>query len=433
MAMADKIPDWIETDEYFLSPHNPIANADQIWVEQAALRLLERDDVKQAVQQARFLWATVSETASDEAKALLDDFIAEYGLNYVIKAANSDANHPRVVQNWMLEHEWFGHRIGAARIGGDNPDNGYRLIPVEHGASYRIDGRQLGSGPADVSWTIVANSGTSMTLASLDNEDLVVNDDGTFTVTVDEQPANGRPNHLQTQRGAMFLFIRDALGDWDSERANAIRVTSLNPPSSAPISDDEMAWRAIDWMLRDVSLYYWFTMLTHGKRANRLIPPQRSGGVGGLRSQFGCYGTLKIAGDEAYVMKVSPGNAAFRDIVVHDWWHRSIMPDTGTGSLNNAQIAADENGNFTFAIGPTDPGIHNWLDTGGLHETILLHRWQGVPRATPEQLMPRLISEELVKLSDIERATRGAKKVTPAERGQQITQRKASYAARLSF
>ena len=42
MHRAGSIPDWIETDEYFLSAHNPIATADQVWVERAALRLLER-------------------------------------------------------------------------------------------------------------------------------------------------------------------------------------------------------------------------------------------------------------------------------------------------------------------------------------------------------------------------------------------------------
>ncbi|MDO7836765.1 DUF1214 domain-containing protein [Sphingobium sp. HBC34] len=431
--MARTIADWIKTDGYFLSSRNPIANADQIWVEQQALCLRARDDVKAATLKAKFLWATVSETVSDQAKALLDDFIQEYALNYINKACNSDAEHPRIFQNWMIAHDWFGHHSPSCRIGGDNPDNGYRLIPVAHGGHYRIDGQRLGTGPADVTWTIVGNPGTSITLASLTCEDFEVADDGSFTVTIDDQPANGRSNHLQTQRGAMFLFIRDALGDWDSERPNALRVTRLNPTGVAPISEDEMAYRAIEWMLGDVPLYYWFTMLTHGKPPNRLIRPASSGGVGGLRSQFGCYGTLRIGDDEAYVIKVNGGNAAFRDIVVHDWWHRSIAPNLSTGSLNNAQIAADADGHFTFAIGPTDPGIHNWLDTGGLNETILLHRWQGVPSDTPEDQLPCLISEQLVKLADIEAATAGAKACTAAEREQQIAQRRTSWAGRLEL
>ena len=427
------IPEWIETDDYFLSSRNPIATTDQLAVQRTALRLLARDDVKDSIRQARFLWATVSETASEQAKALLDDFIQEYGLNYVQKACNSDPEYPRVFQNWMIAHEWFGISMPSARIGGDNPDNGYRLIPVEHGGHYRIEGKRLERGPADVTWTIVANPGTSITLASLENEDLVVTPDGRFTVTVDDQPANGRPNHLQTQRDALFLFVRDALGDWDRERPNALRVTRLNPTGRPPLDEDEMAYRAIKWMLGDVPLYHWFTMLTHGKPANRLIPPVASGSVGGLRSQLSCYGTLRVADDEAYVITVNGGNAAFRDIVVHDWWHRSIAPHRSTGSLNNAQIAADEDGNYTFAIGPTDPGIHNWLDTGGLNETIMLHRWQGVPRETPEHDLPRLVREQLVKLSDIATVTPGAKWVTPAERQRQIAGRWSSWSGRLGL
>jgi hypothetical protein len=430
--MTATIPDWIKTDDYFFSRKNPIANADQIWVEQAALRLLERDDIKAAGMHAKHLWGAVSQMASAEAMAMLEPAMQEYCLNYCIKAASSDASHPRIAQNWMLEHEWFGHRIGSARIGGDNPDNGYRLIGIEHGAAYRIEGQRLNAGPADVTWTIVANAGTSMTLASLENADLVVADDGSFVVTIDDQPANGRSNHLQTKRGALFVFIRDALGDWDAERANALRVTRITPPSTAPIDDDEMAWRAIDWMLRDVSLYYWFTMLSIGKPANKLPQAVNSGAVGGLYSQSATSGFLRIADDEAYVVKVNGGGAKFRDFVAHDWWFRSIAPDVRTGSLNNGQSAADEDGNFTYAISPRDPGIHNWLDTGGLHETIVLHRWQGVRRGMKESEQPRYFSAELVKLDDIERSTAGAKRVTSVERAKQIRDRQASYAARLA-
>jgi hypothetical protein len=90
---TDSAPNWIATDDYFLSSRDPIANADQIWVEQAALRMLERDHVQTAIRQAKFLWAAVSKKVSAEAKALLDDYIQEYALNYVLKACNSDAGH----------------------------------------------------------------------------------------------------------------------------------------------------------------------------------------------------------------------------------------------------------------------------------------------------------------------------------------------------
>ncbi len=421
------VPEWIKTDSYFLSRHNPVATADQVWVEKTALRLWERDDIQQAIKQARFLWVTVSERASHAAKTRLDDFIPEYAMNYVIKAVASDANHPRVGHNWMMAHEWFGHKMRGARMGGDNQDNVYHMVGIEHGGAYRIDGSRLNQGPADTTWTIVANSGTSMTLASLDNEDLVVKEDGNFTVTIDDQPANGRPNHLQTQRGALFLFVRDSIGDWASERANTIRVKRLNPSPEPPLSDDEMAFRAIDWMLRDVPLYFWFTYLSHGKEYNRVTGPHPSGAVGGLRSQYGGYATVSLADDEAFVVTLNSGNAAFRDVFVHDWWHLSIEPDQRTSSFNNSQMAPDDDGNFTFVISPEDPGIHNWLDTGGLREVIFILRFQGVPRATPEGQLPRLISEKIVKRDQLDLEAQGAKRITPDERVSQLRARKKSY------
>ena len=429
--MSVAIPDWIVTDDYFLSKKNPVVTADQLWVEKKALALLQRDDVKTAIDRATALFGAVSQTASPEALSLLRPAIREYGLNYLVKAANSDANYPRVVQSWMYDHEWYGHVMGATRIGGDNQDNGYRLIPVEHGARYRIDGRRLGTGPADVTWTVVADAGTSMTLASFDSQHMVVEPDGQFTVSVDDQPANGRPNHLQTQRGALFVFVRDSLGDWDRERANALRVSRITPASGPPIDEDEMAWRAINWMLRDVSLYHWFMYLCLGKPPNTVAPPVAAGSVGGLRTQFASTSLARLDDGEAYVMKINAGGANYRSIVIHDWWFRSIDPDRRVCSLNHTQMAPDDDGNYTFVVSASDPGIHNWLDIGALHETLLAFRWQGVRPETAPNDMPRMLSARVVKLNHVERFTPGARRIGTAERQTQAAARSQSFYARL--
>lgn len=421
-----------KADEYFLSESNPSATADQLWVERKVLRLLQRDDVRAAIAKATFLWRVVSENSSEQAMALLEDAIYEFGVNYCIKAANSDVNHPRVAQNWMLAHEWFDIAIPAARIGGDNPDNCYRLIPIEHGAAYRVDGQMYGDGPADLIWSIVANAGTSMVQTNLVGRDMAVDADGHFSITIDADPANGRPNHMQTERGALFLFVRDSIGDWDAERPNRIRVTRQTPPSAPPIDEDEMAWRAIDWMVRDVPLYHWFTLLNKNKPANQLIEPESSGGVGGVASQYATYGNLRIADDEAYIIRLNHGGAAFRNMVAQDWWFRTIAPDRFTSSLNNAQMAADADGNYTFVVSHRDPGVHNWIDTRGLRETILLHRWQNVTDDTPEAELPKLFNQDIVKFAALKDYIGGAKTISPDERKHQIAARQAQYRVRLS-
>jgi hypothetical protein len=38
-----------------------------------------------------------------------------------------------------------------------------------------------------------------------------------------------------------------------------------------------------------------------------------------------------------------------------------------TGSMNMSQMAAESDGSFTYVVAHQDPGVYNWLDTGGLH------------------------------------------------------------------
>ena len=43
-------------------------------------------------------------------------------------------------------------------------------------------------------------------------------------------------------------------------------------------------------------------------------------------------------------------------------------------------MAPDEDGDFTFVVSAHDPGIHNWVDTGGLKRVMFGHRWQAFER-----------------------------------------------------
>ena len=51
-------------------------------------------------------------------------------------------------------------------------------------------------------------------LALLMDRDMTFAADGSFTITIDSDPADGRPNHIQSTPAAKVLFIRDTLSDW---------------------------------------------------------------------------------------------------------------------------------------------------------------------------------------------------------------------------
>ena len=92
--------------------------------------------------------------------------------------------------------------------------------------------------------------------------------------------------------------------------------------------------------------------------------------------------------------------------------------------------AADADGRYTFVIAHEDPGVHNWLDTGGLHEVFALHRWQGLPR---DLAVPPTITSRVVPLRELEHALpRGVRTVTAAERRDQFARRRREYQRRFA-
>ena len=59
------------------------------------------------------------------------------------------------MQIYTPPHERQGMQVPGSRWGGDNPDNIYRIIPIDSKARYRLDGVLSDNPPANVSYTLV--------------------------------------------------------------------------------------------------------------------------------------------------------------------------------------------------------------------------------------------------------------------------------------
>lgn len=71
--------------------------------------------------------------------------------------------------------------------------------------------------------------------------------------------------------------------------------------------------------------------------------------------------------DEALIVTANAAGALFRNVVLCDLFFMSLSYWSRTGSMNMSQMAADNDGTFTYVVTHQDPGVYNWLDTGGLH------------------------------------------------------------------
>ena len=408
---------------------NPLATQDQTEVTAKALRALETEVVKQGRALAEYRWKAVLRDeppaqAWDSFDAMMDDYM----FNYAMKAANSDANYPRIAHVYTPPHTWQGMDVPGSRWGGDNPDNIYRIIPIDSKAHYRLDGKLSANPPSNVSYTLVGNWETSKTLNGIENTQLEYGPDGSFSITLDPEPANGRPNHIQTREGSKLLFIRDSLGDWD-QQANYLAIHRLDPPDAPPMTDEQIAAKAAEIAVDGVPQVYWYYKLAHGE-PNVMTQLQPSGANGGLVTQRGSSGYGVLEEDEALVITMDPSDATYYSVVAHSYWWITIDYANHTSGLNNGQVVKNNDGTTTFVVARKDPGVHNWIDTAGQKHVVFVFRTQGL---SAKPAYEPTIRSQLVKLSELKSVLPAETKwVTPKERAAQIGERQRQIAARMA-
>lgn len=409
---------------------NPIANADQFAAEEDVRHMWQLPSVKQARAKAANLWRLAyGEDVPEEAEPSFEQAMDEYVTNYLFKAAACDPAHPSFVRNFMPPYEWDGRVVPGARMGGDNPDNCYRLAPIAHGRGYVVRVRPVGHEPAHATFTLANNWGTSVTTQSLELSNLERAEDGSAVITIDDESASGCRNHLQTTPATKFLYVRDSLAEWSVETPLDLTIDHVRGPGRPGLSLEERADRAAFRLLEEVPLYYWFTRLCSARPANLLPNPEPVLGMGGLASQCSTMGRLDIGPDEAAVVTYHPAAAAYASVVLYQWWFQSIDAHRRQTSLTSAMSPRNEDGSISCVISARDPGTANWIDTAGHRQLLPLIRWQGLRAGSRPQVDLRI-----VPFNDLDAILgQGIARVDPTGRAQQLAQRSAAWDRRISL
>lgn len=411
---------------------NPIANADQFAAEAEVRAMWEAPDTIAARDHVAQLWrvgygADVPKEVSPDFDQAMDGWVS----NYLFKAAAADPVRPRFVRNFMPGYRWRGHDVPDARMGGDNPDNCYRLAGIAHGGRYRVSGRVLANRPAHASFTLVENWGTSVTAHSIEMPGIVIDQDGSFTITIDDSPASGRPNHLTTNPRVKFLFVRDSMMDWARETPLDLTIERIDRAAVGPRGIEDRLQDALRRMREDVPLYYWFFRLSAGNAVNSMGQPVHTASVGGLVTQATSIGRLHLADDEAAIIRFPQADAAYNSIQLSMWWYRSIDAHLLQTGLSARQAVVDPDGWMTVVVAASDPGIANWLQTGGNRDLLPLIRWQGLPvgkgAVAPGHTM------RIVPNADIDRhLPKGISRLDAGQRILQLNERRAAWHRRIA-
>lgn len=416
---------------YPTAPSNPLATTEQREGEELAMRALASETVQQARELVAMRWKTLAgrDAPAEAWGPRFDELIEEFAFNYCLKAAAGDANYPIVLgMSYCPPHEWFGNSVPGSRgSGGDGPDQHYVLIPVAYGGHYEILGRRYDPVPANIPLTVLGNPSLTMTLGSLDLLDIDVAADGTYRLTAGPEPANGNPNHIQVGPGALYLFNRECRSDWRQVPSHWI-VRRTDAPTAPKWTEDQVFNRAASMMVEDVPPMYWFLSVFAGLELNTVSPLFITGRVGGLVSQTIMFARLRVDESHAFVFTIGPGDAPYRNIVLQDYWFRTIDYWKRQSCMNNSQSTPNPDGSVTYVVAQEDPGVANWLDPCGFEHLLVVNRWQGMCGGAEPSA-----SGKLVALKDLESALPAdIPRFTPEQRAEQLRERGETFQLRFA-
>lgn len=401
----------------------PLGTADQRAVELTALELLKLPSVQTSIAD------TAREIKSIVPHGPLSAAIFDYEFEQMrwiglLAAINIDANHPRIHAVSLYPHTTDGIPIVGTKGLHPSPDYVYRLAPVDDAARFVVHGRKATEGPLAFEVSLIGSD--EATQGNLSLSDLKIDPDGSFTITVDPNPADGRANHLQSAPGAQQLIIRDIFDHIERQRPMALTIERLDPPKRGPLTLDEIAQGVPKQMNKAIRGTMAVTAAINRIPANTLAQPAFMNQGETLVTQAYSMGHFKLAEDQAFVITITMGSAGYAIIPATNYWggigdylnHRTC--------ISSGKAAANPDGSLTFVVARRDPGVANWVETDGLDEGMLCVRWTAFKPGGP---MPTL-DAKLVALAELEKnVPAGAPRVDAAGRRAQIEQHALDYTA----
>ena len=212
-----------------MDPH-PIATPEQHEHELAALELIQHPTIQEAYARVREHWLDIADPRP-AMRACFEPAFEEVMFSAAIWSSNQDPLRPKVTAITRLAHPVGGTPIPGSRWGIDNPDSIYRVIPISGDEEYRIHGR-VGERRMTENYFTLWDPHMN-TVDVLSGHDLVLNEDRSFTISVDSsRPLDSRSSssaHSARSVGGKSWFLnRENASPCVSQVSLLPRLTWIN-------------------------------------------------------------------------------------------------------------------------------------------------------------------------------------------------------------
>lgn len=313
-----------------------------------------------------------------------------------------------------------------------NPDDQYSVLPVDPSHTYVITVHP-GAGTQDVTFDV--NSGDGVTvdyqpLVGFNLADATANPDGSYTITLSSTPQQG--NWVDTAGGDRVI-IRDTVGDWGQIHDSfSIKEDGFTAANTLPLlSQDQISLLlttvAANEVRENASPTYFGQMdvpQSLPENTFSAIQPTVPFMPGPLLpggNQISSLGNFSLQPGQALVVKVPDIDSAYSSAMLSNTFGQTAAPATATGNLNDTQAFHDPDGYTYYVISSQDPGVANWLNTGGVDHGEVWLRWQGLSGAS---LPSTPVQTEVVDIADVRSALPADMPVVaPAERAADLQER----------
>ncbi|MBB5414773.1 DUF1214 domain-containing protein [Paraburkholderia atlantica] len=218
-------------------------------------------------------------------------------------------------------------------------------------------------------------------LGQFDLDDLEIGDDGRFEILLSaRRPAGYEGNWLELHPEADFAMLRQRSYAWGAERDARIAIECLDAPrTKPPMGHEEIARRT--GALMDYAARLSRRWLTHMQQLRTRINVNEFEFFafgGGLAKQAYWQAIFDFGDDEALILETAlPQTRRYWNVQLNDALFNALDYIDHQSSLNGHQAHVDEDGYFRAVIAHRDPGVVNWLDTGGVNRGTAIGRWYG--------------------------------------------------------
>jgi len=266
-----------------------------------------------------------------------------------------------------------------------NPDDTYVLARINGEGTYRISGER-----GSVYMLTFTTGAGMMGLASspgkgfdqYDAEDLRLAPDGTFEVVLSsERPPGYTGNWWHLDPRADYILARQRSYDWGTERDARLAIERIDrfvPKSrrtpTAIVGDIRELLSGFTPRLTRMWLQFQNALRERGM-INK-FEFANFGDIGAIRVQHYWQCVFELQPREALILETDiPKVCRYWNLQLNDPLFNTIEYLYAQSSLNGHQARLDTDGRFRAVLALEDPGVPNWLDTGGFLQGTIMGRW----------------------------------------------------------